>query len=162
MVGVAVIIARRGLRGLSSVVMLFFFLMIRRPPRSTRTDTLFPYTTLFRSRAARASTRPATRSASGPMRAPRVPAPMSVGAPMIDTGGWLRLMAGSVFLTAPAAPGGRGWRTGVGAGRPFDGDGGCAGRWRIHPRTMVPAPGLELGTYRLQGGCSRASCRERV
>src|SRR3546814_12610057 len=29
---------------------MFFFLMIRRPPRSTRTDTLFPYTTLFRSR----------------------------------------------------------------------------------------------------------------
>src|SRR3546814_11379179 len=28
---------------------LFFFLMIRRPPRSTRTDTLFPYTSLFRS-----------------------------------------------------------------------------------------------------------------
>src|SRR3546814_14649855 len=27
----------------------FFFLMIRRPPRSTRTETLFPYTTLFRS-----------------------------------------------------------------------------------------------------------------
>src|SRR3546814_19056364 len=27
----------------------FFFLMIRRPPRSTRTDTLCPYTTLFRS-----------------------------------------------------------------------------------------------------------------
>src|SRR3546814_13094427 len=27
----------------------FFFLMIRRPPRSTRTDTRFPYTTLFRS-----------------------------------------------------------------------------------------------------------------
>src|SRR3546814_21118181 len=30
-------------------VYYFFFLMIRRPPRSTRTDTLFPYTTLFRS-----------------------------------------------------------------------------------------------------------------
>src|SRR3546814_10359528 len=29
-----------------------FFLMHRRPPRSTRTDTLFPYTTLFRSDAA--------------------------------------------------------------------------------------------------------------
>src|SRR3546814_19435109 len=28
---------------------LFFFLMLRRPPRSTRTDTLFPYTSLFRS-----------------------------------------------------------------------------------------------------------------
>src|SRR3546814_21200447 len=31
--------------------MFFIFLMIRRPPRSTRTDTLFPYTTLFRSLA---------------------------------------------------------------------------------------------------------------
>src|SRR3546814_8732796 len=28
---------------------MFFFLLIRRPPRSTRTDTLLPYTTLFRS-----------------------------------------------------------------------------------------------------------------
>src|SRR3546814_2476286 len=33
----------------SSSLICFFFLMIRRPPRSTRTDTLFPYTTLFRS-----------------------------------------------------------------------------------------------------------------
>src|SRR3546814_8486912 len=31
------------------LLVCFFFLMIRRPPRSTRTDTLFPYTTLFRS-----------------------------------------------------------------------------------------------------------------
>src|SRR3546814_1318229 len=30
-------------------IVVVFFLMIRRPPRSTRTDTLFPYTTLFRS-----------------------------------------------------------------------------------------------------------------
>src|SRR3546814_4534352 len=30
--------------------MSVLFLMIRRPPRSTRTDTLFPYTTLFRSK----------------------------------------------------------------------------------------------------------------
>src|SRR3546814_3709513 len=30
-------------------IIFLFFLMIRRPPRSTRTDTLFPYTTLFRS-----------------------------------------------------------------------------------------------------------------
>src|SRR3546814_15202788 len=54
----------------------FFFLMIRRPPRSTRTDTLFPYTTLFRSnrkpviamgraasRSNRRMARPADRSA---------------------------------------------------------------------------------------------------
>src|SRR3546814_6076383 len=34
--------------------------MIRRPPRSTRTDTLFPYTTLFRSRAGNIYTGPST------------------------------------------------------------------------------------------------------
>src|SRR3546814_5585423 len=33
----------------SLLFFILFFLMIRRPPRSTRTDTLFPYTTLFRS-----------------------------------------------------------------------------------------------------------------
>src|SRR3546814_15433692 len=32
-----------------SEIVCFVFLMIRRPPRATRTDTLFPYTTLFRS-----------------------------------------------------------------------------------------------------------------
>src|SRR3546814_1344198 len=34
---------------LSFSICCFFVLLIRRPPRSTRTDTLFPYTTLFRS-----------------------------------------------------------------------------------------------------------------
>src|SRR3546814_20438399 len=38
--------------------MLCFFLMIRRTPRATRTDTLFPYTTLFRSLAAAAHDNP--------------------------------------------------------------------------------------------------------
>src|SRR6187402_3669420 len=37
---------------ISCFYFLFFFLMIRRPPRSTRLATLFPYTTLFRSRPA--------------------------------------------------------------------------------------------------------------
>src|SRR3546814_1382090 len=37
--------------------------MIRRPPRSTRTDTLFPYTTLFRSRGLLANTRAALEKA---------------------------------------------------------------------------------------------------
>src|SRR3546814_7854816 len=36
--------------------------MIRRPPRSTRTDTLFPYTTLFRSATGRARRRARTRT----------------------------------------------------------------------------------------------------
>src|SRR3546814_13545578 len=34
---------------LASYIVFLFFFMVRRPPRSTRTDTLFPYTTLFRS-----------------------------------------------------------------------------------------------------------------
>src|SRR3546814_18204578 len=51
---------------------LFFFLMIRRPPRSTRTDTLFPYTTLFRSRQARSRARhPPARGCSGERRGDR-------------------------------------------------------------------------------------------
>src|SRR3546814_11014272 len=37
-----------------SIFVFIFFLMIRRPPRSTRTDTLFPYTTLFRADVERA------------------------------------------------------------------------------------------------------------
>src|SRR3546814_6978738 len=43
--------------------------MIRRPPRSTRTDTLFPYTTLFRSRGrVAARTRPQAVAADSPLR----------------------------------------------------------------------------------------------
>src|SRR3546814_20245872 len=38
-----------GIRSSICICFIFFFLMIWRPPRSTRTDTLFPYTTLFRS-----------------------------------------------------------------------------------------------------------------
>src|SRR3546814_15245992 len=50
-----------------------FFLMERRPPRSTRTDTLFPYTTLFRSTA----------------RAPRIStsAPPNIDMPWVNTSG---------------------------------------------------------------------------
>src|SRR3546814_5561454 len=38
------------MRHTATIYSFCFFLMIRRPPRSTRTDTLFPSTTLFRSR----------------------------------------------------------------------------------------------------------------
>src|SRR3546814_12503850 len=44
------------------VYWLLFFLMIRRPPRSTRTDTLCPYTTLFRSHSSEAAARCARSS----------------------------------------------------------------------------------------------------
>src|SRR3546814_14095819 len=52
---------------------IFFFLMIRRPPRSTRTDTLFPYTTLFRSWAVASGTgwRPGAGRPRGPRPGPR-------------------------------------------------------------------------------------------
>src|SRR3546814_10768470 len=51
----------------SSLTSLFFF-MIRRPPRSTRTDTLFPYTTLFRSAVSAGGAR--RRQAHHPDRRP--------------------------------------------------------------------------------------------
>src|SRR3546814_925855 len=58
------------------VIFLFFFLMIRRPPISTLTDTLFPYTTLFRS----ASTAPQVALA-----APAAPAaPIVQPAPAVE------------------------------------------------------------------------------
>src|SRR3546814_16177234 len=52
-------------------VYVSFFLMIRRPPRSTRTDTLFPYTTLFRSGRADMRHSPARLPASIVKRALR-------------------------------------------------------------------------------------------
>src|SRR3546814_2560445 len=57
------------MHNLPLVLLIFFFLMIRRPPRSTRTDTLFPYTTLFRSRWSTSSAcprRPSTSTVAPP------------------------------------------------------------------------------------------------
>src|SRR3546814_5540342 len=62
----------------SESLSFFFFLINRRPPRSTRTDTLFPYTTLFRSRWWTASvirsrarwTPPSTSARSASVRKP--------------------------------------------------------------------------------------------
>src|SRR3546814_11956316 len=57
------------------ILLCFFFLMIRRPPRSTRTDTLFPYTTLFRSASYPACPRAtADRSRHGSKRTRSIPA----------------------------------------------------------------------------------------
>src|SRR3546814_5664472 len=50
--------------------MCLFFLMIRRPPRSTRTDTLFPYTTLFRSDRRRSPRADCAAAAGGFARLP--------------------------------------------------------------------------------------------
>src|SRR5213594_4332708 len=60
------------------VFLYFFFLIIRRPPRSTQAFTLFPYTTLFRSRRAGGAgcDRSPSRVGCGPRRGlslPRAP-----------------------------------------------------------------------------------------
>src|SRR3546814_10509237 len=49
--------------------------MIRRPPRATRTDTLFPYTTLFRSLSISSKSTDAFRAISAARLAPAMPAP---------------------------------------------------------------------------------------
>src|SRR3546814_10714205 len=68
----------------------FFVLMIRRPPRSTRTDTLFPYTTLFRSLHRRAS-----RRGDAVLRGDPVPNGFSIAA---RSGSGLRDVASSAAL----------------------------------------------------------------
>src|SRR3546814_5470920 len=70
---------------------IFFFLMIRRPPRSTRTDTLFPYTTLFRS--SRSGTRARTDRRRQPRR--RRLARLASAAPRRDRRRDLRRRAGA-------------------------------------------------------------------
>src|SRR3546814_11925701 len=46
-----------------------FFLMLRRPPESTRTDTLFPYTTLFRSKRTKRTAIPSRETVKRRLRA---------------------------------------------------------------------------------------------
>src|SRR3546814_9944014 len=66
-----------------NVFLFFFFFMIRLPPRSTRTDTLFPYTTRFRSLRPMGAERVASASEPGEVgspleavRAPPLPGPL--------------------------------------------------------------------------------------
>src|SRR3546814_9015096 len=81
--------------------MLFCFLMIRRPPRSTRTDTLFPYTTIFRSTGALVplGTLVEVKDVSGPNLVQRYNMYVSVpvqgnAAPGVSTGDALDIMEG--------------------------------------------------------------------
>src|SRR3546814_18146607 len=62
--------------------LFFFFLMIRRPPRSTRTDTLFPYTSLFRSEKGSPSAE-GVRPRHG--ECPSCMQSASAGSPVLDT-----------------------------------------------------------------------------
>src|SRR5213596_2703206 len=64
--------------------LFFFFLMIRRPPRSTQDRTLFPYTTLFRSRGVdRPSAQREGVHRPRPRRRRRPPLRHEIGPPMV-------------------------------------------------------------------------------
>src|SRR3546814_20294315 len=74
--------------------------MIRRPPRSTRTDTLFPFTTLFRSSSARSSRRISEGSPIGSVEAALQRVKMRLGAELRA----IFPMARRQFPSAPDAP----------------------------------------------------------
>src|SRR3546814_11485353 len=98
-----------------------FFLMIRRPPRSTRTDTLFPYTTLFRSPAPeRAALRFAAEHHEGEEEADR---PVVASRPRCRPGASPRHPEGGGAGQAPGRrEGGRRGRAGVEAEERSEGD----------------------------------------
>src|SRR3546814_17737554 len=79
-----------------STFFCFFFLMIRRPPRSTRTDTLFPYTTLFRSSPMRLGR--CKRCSQGYFMRPSGRAPDEMRAIDIETG-FTKHAEGSVLIS---------------------------------------------------------------
>src|SRR3546814_17599987 len=81
---------------------LCFFLMIRRPPRSTRTDTLFPYTTLFRSHApCHKIMAPSSALRMELSDIPRTPSP---GHPVGDAGHVMTLSGGGGSSTGSGPP----------------------------------------------------------
>src|SRR3546814_5561953 len=71
--------------------------MIPRPPRSTRTDTLFPYTTLFRSVQSRDGNVSASICGAPPDRAGEISAWLHAGAHRADCP-WLRIFAPGAFV----------------------------------------------------------------
>src|SRR3546814_17970950 len=112
--------------------------MIRRPPRSTRTDTLFPYTTLFRSPAARhqrdLACYPAHNILSNRQGRPAVTPPVSKSVTSINAPASGRVQRGNDAAAPPArSRAGHGSR----ATAPLPGR-SAAGR---HPgRALPPAP----------------------
>src|SRR3546814_7559171 len=88
---------------------MFVFLMIRRPPRSTRTDTRFPYTTLFR------STRSALPTAGGIVAfGPGAAAGAAITAPIAPLAGPFAplVTGGGALLGGAASSLGAGWAVG--------------------------------------------------
>src|SRR3546814_13456644 len=119
--------------------MSFFILMLRRPPRSTRTDTLFPYTTLFRSRPAAAPIRElaARAVAAGAFHAVRGRRDVCLGFRVLPVGHPARSVPDRAGAGA-ALPHGRARvrPRGAGLGGGMDGRGGASVR-----RRHAAAPG---------------------
>src|SRR3546814_9642990 len=86
---------------------MFFFLMIRRPPRSTRTDTLFPYTTLFRSSTRTRTTfeLAATRLSADVLNLQVAASSTSKGETLFDTLKTLEAMQADMFVVRHQASG---------------------------------------------------------
>src|SRR3546814_17630223 len=126
--------------------MLICCLMIRRPPRSTRTDTLFPYTTLFRSQTGRSKfVQYALRACDGWTR----PAPGATLPASASRGGFKGAAGGGTDRKGRAGGRRRHGRAGDGGGRGEGGGRGDGGRSagpsaaaprRFLRRTLGPPP----------------------
>src|SRR3546814_16203783 len=120
---------------------MFFFLMIRRPPRSTRTDTLFPYTTLFRSyEKLLAWTLDSSKQQRVRARYDAVPSKLAyLGVPLALAGAYILFSVYSYFQPVPAGQEGP--------------------NPAIH--FLLLTPFMAIVTF-LAPKIGRASCRERV
>src|SRR3546814_17512024 len=91
--------------------------MIRRPPRSTRTDTLFPYTTLFRSRwLLGGGVGPPGQAELAPPRSPQLARGLDHGAEATEGARDLRVEAGQEVAEEAVPEGGVGREHVVGEG----------------------------------------------
>src|SRR3546814_11893138 len=115
------------------------FLMVRRPPRSTRTDTLFPYTTLFRSPDLSVATAPSRASGD------------QAGVGQQGRGGVRRVQRAQVLQDVPGG-GDEVCRRGRSGEQEALGPADRRDRLQV-AELLLRLPALEIG---------RASCRERV
>src|SRR3546814_14132061 len=123
--------------------------MIRRPPRSTRTDTLFPYTTLFRSGRVQ-SVAEATDDEAADV-AGVAESDLSLGRVDVD----VDLLAGKIDEQGDD-------RMPVAGEQVLIGGADSAEQQAVLHRAAVDEPLLMVGDAAVEGEIGRASCRDRV